>query len=91
MAEQVLSQQLLWSDGGRSLSYLFHLSQLQLLRADYSSAAASLREALSYSNKVFEENGMFVSMSLTKINKHDHQLPNQITFSLFWFANMIVM
>lgn len=64
MAEQVLSQQLLWSDAGRSLSYLFYLSQLQLLRTDYSSAAASLREALSYSNQVFEENVMFVSMSL---------------------------
>lgn len=53
MAEQVLSQELLWSDGGRSVSYLFYLAQLQLLRADYCSAAASLKEALSHSNQVF--------------------------------------
>lgn len=72
MAEQVLSQQLLWSDGGRSFSYLFYLSHLQLLRADYSSAAASLREALSYSNQVFREHVTFVSTSLTKMNQHYH-------------------
>ncbi|GAA6218944.1 cilia- and flagella-associated protein 70 isoform X1 [Lates japonicus] len=46
MAEHALSQELLCSDGGRSVSYLLHLAQLQLLKADYCSAAASLREAL---------------------------------------------
>uniref|UniRef100_UPI0037E8A8BF cilia- and flagella-associated protein 70 n=1 Tax=Semicossyphus pulcher TaxID=241346 RepID=UPI0037E8A8BF len=46
MAEHALSQELLCSDGGRSFFYLLHLAQWQLLRADYCSAAASLREAL---------------------------------------------
>ncbi|XP_070822382.1 cilia- and flagella-associated protein 70 [Chaetodon trifascialis] len=46
MAERALSQELLWSHGGRSVSYLLHLAQLQLLRADYCSAMDSLREAL---------------------------------------------
>ncbi|XP_023248869.1 cilia- and flagella-associated protein 70 [Seriola lalandi dorsalis] len=46
MAEHALSQELLCSHGGRSVSYLLHLAQLQLLKADYCSAAASLREAL---------------------------------------------
>ncbi|CAI5644785.1 unnamed protein product [Oreochromis niloticus] len=47
MAEVALSQELLCSDGGRSASYFLHLAQLQLLKADYCSAAASLKEALS--------------------------------------------
>ncbi|XP_049452131.1 cilia- and flagella-associated protein 70 isoform X2 [Epinephelus fuscoguttatus] len=51
MAEHALSLELLCSDGGRSVSYLLHLAQLQLLRADYCSAAASLREALFHSNQ----------------------------------------
>ncbi|XP_042342588.1 cilia- and flagella-associated protein 70 [Plectropomus leopardus] len=46
MAERALSLELLWSDGGRSVSYLQHLAQLQLLRGDYCSAATSLREVL---------------------------------------------
>ncbi|XP_035855669.1 cilia- and flagella-associated protein 70 isoform X3 [Sander lucioperca] len=46
MAERALSLELLCSAGGRSVSYLLHLAQLQLLRADYCSAAASLKEAL---------------------------------------------
>ncbi|XP_070687791.1 cilia- and flagella-associated protein 70 [Pempheris klunzingeri] len=48
MAEHALSQELLWSQGGRSVSYLLHLAQLHLLRADYCNAAASLREALCH-------------------------------------------
>ncbi|KAM9367016.1 cilia- and flagella-associated protein 70 [Symphorus nematophorus] len=51
MAEHILSQELLWSDGGHSVSYLLHLAQLQLLRADFCSAANSLREALIQSNQ----------------------------------------
>ncbi|XP_070762191.1 cilia- and flagella-associated protein 70 [Enoplosus armatus] len=51
MAELALAQELLWSGGGRSVSYLLHLAQLQLLRADYCSAAASLKEALFHSNQ----------------------------------------
>ncbi|XP_065327620.1 cilia- and flagella-associated protein 70 [Pelmatolapia mariae] len=47
MAEVALSQELLCSDGGRSASYFLHLAQLQLLKADYCSAAANLKEALS--------------------------------------------
>lgn len=52
MAEHALSQELLWSNGGRSVSYLLHLAQLQILRADYCSAEASLKEALFHSNQV---------------------------------------
>ncbi|XP_029981213.1 cilia- and flagella-associated protein 70 [Sphaeramia orbicularis] len=48
MAERALSQELLCPDGGRSVSYLLHLAQLQLLRADYCSAAASLEEVLTH-------------------------------------------
>ncbi|XP_030578730.1 cilia- and flagella-associated protein 70 [Archocentrus centrarchus] len=46
MAEFALSQKLLCSDDGRSTSRSLHLAQLQLLKADYCSAAASLKEAL---------------------------------------------
>ncbi|XP_074522838.1 cilia- and flagella-associated protein 70-like [Halichoeres trimaculatus] len=48
MAERALSQELLCAEGGRSFSYLLHVAQWQLLRADYCSATASLREALSH-------------------------------------------
>ncbi|XP_069575971.1 cilia- and flagella-associated protein 70 [Brachyistius frenatus] len=51
MAEHALSQDLLCSDGSYSVSYLLHLAQLQLLKADYCSAAASLKEALFQSNQ----------------------------------------
>ncbi|XP_036950713.1 cilia- and flagella-associated protein 70 isoform X3 [Acanthopagrus latus] len=51
IAEQALSQELLWSLGGRSVSYRLHLAMLQLLRADYCSAVASLREAMLNSNQ----------------------------------------
>ncbi|XP_035538153.1 cilia- and flagella-associated protein 70 [Morone saxatilis] len=51
MVEHVLSQELLWSDSGRSVYYLLHLAQFQLLRADYCSAAASLKEVLFHSNQ----------------------------------------
>ncbi|XP_041637325.1 cilia- and flagella-associated protein 70 [Cheilinus undulatus] len=46
MAEWALSQELLCLEGGPSFSYLLHLAQWQLLRADYVCAKASLREAL---------------------------------------------
>lgn len=52
MAEHALSQELLCSEGGRSVTYLIHLAHLQLLRADYCSAIASLREALLYRDQV---------------------------------------
>ncbi|XP_026175854.1 cilia- and flagella-associated protein 70 [Mastacembelus armatus] len=48
MTEHALSQELLASHGVRSPSYLLHLAQLQLLKADYTSAAASLKEALHH-------------------------------------------
>ncbi|XP_039651680.1 cilia- and flagella-associated protein 70 isoform X1 [Perca fluviatilis] len=51
MAERALSLELLCSAGGRSVSYLLHLAQLQLLRADYCSAAASLNEALFHGDQ----------------------------------------
>ncbi|KAM9816916.1 cilia- and flagella-associated protein 70 [Neosynchiropus ocellatus] len=46
MADLALSKQLLYPQGGRSVSYLKHLALLQLLREDYCSASNSLREAL---------------------------------------------
>lgn len=52
MAEHTLSQELLCSRSGRSVSYLLHLAHLQLLRADYCSAATTLREALLYKDQV---------------------------------------
>ncbi|KAF6719029.1 Cilia- and flagella-associated protein 70 [Oryzias melastigma] len=51
MAEHALSQELLCSEGGRSLSYLVLLAKLQLLKGDYSSAADSLKEALLLTNE----------------------------------------
>ncbi|XP_076012089.1 cilia- and flagella-associated protein 70-like [Genypterus blacodes] len=49
MAECALSHELLCSDGGRSGSFLVCQAQLQLLRADYCSAAATLKEAMFHS------------------------------------------
>lgn len=97
MAEQVLSQELLWSDGGRSISYLFYLAQLQLLRADYCSAAASLKEALSHSNQVFtlstgcRENVIssmpqYCSVSSQTVIFHMFKLQQKFTFN-FRFLN----
>ncbi|KAM3868524.1 cilia- and flagella-associated protein 70 [Diretmus argenteus] len=51
MAQRALAQELLWPDGGLSSSYHLRLARLQLLRADYSSATASLREALQLSHQ----------------------------------------
>ncbi|XP_068614939.1 cilia- and flagella-associated protein 70-like, partial [Brachionichthys hirsutus] len=51
MAEEALSQELMASDGGRSASYLHHVAQLQILRADYCSAATSLKEALFHNKQ----------------------------------------
>ncbi|KAG7242632.1 hypothetical protein INR49_020005, partial [Caranx melampygus] len=51
MAERALSQELLCSDGGHSVSYLLHLAQLQLCKADYCSAATSLKEALFHKDQ----------------------------------------
>ncbi|KAK2853723.1 hypothetical protein Q5P01_006384 [Channa striata] len=51
MADHALAQELLYSFGGRSVTYLLLQSQLQLLKADYSSAAASLKEALSHTDQ----------------------------------------
>nr|XP_046250293.1 cilia- and flagella-associated protein 70 [Scatophagus argus] len=51
MAEYALSQELLLSDGGCSVSYLLHLAQLQLLRGDYCNAVASLKEAMFHNNQ----------------------------------------
>ncbi|XP_041842805.1 cilia- and flagella-associated protein 70 isoform X2 [Melanotaenia boesemani] len=46
MAEHALSQELLCPEGGRSVSYLLHLAQLQLLKGEYCNAASNLKEAL---------------------------------------------
>ncbi|KAM8877324.1 cilia- and flagella-associated protein 70-like isoform 1-T1 [Synchiropus picturatus] len=48
IADVALSKQLLYPQGGRSVSYLKHLAHLQLLREDYCSASNTLREALLY-------------------------------------------
>lgn len=52
MAEHALSQELLSSEGGRSISYFRHLAQLQLLKGDHSGAAAGLKEALIHRDEV---------------------------------------
>ncbi|XP_037550410.1 cilia- and flagella-associated protein 70 [Nematolebias whitei] len=46
MAEHALSQELLCSKGSPSGSYLLNLAQLQLLKGDYCSAAAGLKQVL---------------------------------------------
>nr|XP_020464492.1 cilia- and flagella-associated protein 70 isoform X3 [Monopterus albus] len=51
MAEHALSQELLCSDDGHSVSYLVHLAQLQMLKADYSSAAVNLKQALIHKDQ----------------------------------------
>lgn len=51
MAEQALSQELQCS-GDQSISYIFHLAQCQLLRADYCQAAANLKEVLRKNSQV---------------------------------------
>jgi len=52
MAEHTLSQELLCSEGDGNVSYLLHLAQLQLLKGDYPSAAASLKEVLFHRYQV---------------------------------------
>ncbi|KAM9861116.1 cilia- and flagella-associated protein 70-like [Aulostomus maculatus] len=46
MVEKALSHELQSSDGGPSVCYLLHRAHLKMLKADYCSAIASLREAL---------------------------------------------
>ncbi|XP_045575822.1 cilia- and flagella-associated protein 70 isoform X1 [Salmo salar] len=46
MAQRALAQELLCPEGGLSSSYHLALARLQLLRAEYSSAESSLKEAL---------------------------------------------
>ncbi|KAK3520313.1 hypothetical protein QTP70_021357 [Hemibagrus guttatus] len=48
MAQRALAQELLCPDGGPSSSYFLALAQIQLLRGEYSSAEASLQQALSH-------------------------------------------
>ncbi|XP_056141224.1 cilia- and flagella-associated protein 70 [Lampris incognitus] len=51
VAERALSQELLCSDGGPSISYHLALARLQLLRKDYRSAATSLEEVLHHNSQ----------------------------------------
>ncbi|TSK87600.1 Cilia- and flagella-associated protein 70 [Bagarius yarrelli] len=47
MAQRALAQELLCPGGGQSSSYYLALAEVQLLRGEYSSAEASLQQALS--------------------------------------------
>uniref|UniRef100_A0A1A8PUR4 Tetratricopeptide repeat domain 18 n=1 Tax=Nothobranchius rachovii TaxID=451742 RepID=A0A1A8PUR4_9TELE len=48
MAEQVLAQELLCSEGGHTGSYLYNLAQLQMLKGDSCKAATTLKKATLY-------------------------------------------
>ncbi|XP_054588229.2 cilia- and flagella-associated protein 70 isoform X1 [Nothobranchius furzeri] len=48
MAEQVLAQELLCSEGGHTGSYLYNLAQLQMLKGDTCKAATTLKKATLY-------------------------------------------
>uniref|UniRef100_A0A1A8FEP0 Tetratricopeptide repeat domain 18 n=1 Tax=Nothobranchius korthausae TaxID=1143690 RepID=A0A1A8FEP0_9TELE len=48
MAEQVLAQELLCSEGGHIGSYLYNLAQLQMLKGDSCKAATTLKKATLY-------------------------------------------
>lgn len=52
MVEQALAKELLSSTSSPNLSYLYYLAQFQLLRGNYPSAAANLKEVLVHSNQV---------------------------------------
>lgn len=52
MVEQALAKELLSSAASPNLSYLYYLAQFQLLRGNYPSAVANLKEVLIHSNQV---------------------------------------
>lgn len=90
MAEQALSQELQCS-GDQSISYIFHLAQCQLLRADYCQAAANLKEVLCKNSQVSiaEADSLTCSTLLVHSRKVSHITTSELSLVCDIFTKML--